>query len=68
MVPQALWFAGFVFLMLVLLLLLTEAVTAWLRGDLRAVARLIGSKAVVEEVHEEIQQAAPPRVRTGRAS
>ena len=67
-VPQALWFAGFVFLMLVLLLLLTEAVTAWLRGDLRAVARLIGSKAVVEEVHEEIQQAAPPRVRKGRAS
>ena len=67
-VPQALWFAGFVFLMLVLLLLLTEAVTAWLRGDLRAVARLIGSKAVIEEVHEEIQQAAPPLVRKGRAS
>ena len=67
-VPQALWFAGFVFLMLVLLLLLTEAVTAWMRGDLRAVARLIGSKAVIEEVHEEIQQAAPLRVRKGRRS
>ena len=67
-VPQALWFAGFVFLMLVLLLLLTEAVTAWMKGDLRAVARLIGSKAVIEEVHEEIQQAEPPHVRKGRSS
>jgi TRAP-type C4-dicarboxylate transport system permease small subunit len=67
-VPQALWFAGFVFLMLVLLLLLTEAVTAWMKGDLRAVARLIGSKAVVEEVHEELQQAVPPLVRKGRPS
>jgi TRAP-type C4-dicarboxylate transport system permease small subunit len=65
-VPQALWFAGFVFLMLVLLLLLTEAVAAWVKGDLRRVARLIGSKAVIEEVHEEIRQAAPPLVGKGR--
>ncbi len=67
-VPQALWFAGFVFLMLVLLLLLVEAVSAWAKGDMRAVARLIGSKAVIEEVQEEIQQATPMMARKGRRS
>jgi TRAP-type mannitol/chloroaromatic compound transport system permease small subunit len=58
-IPQVLWFAGFVFLMLVLLLLLVQALAAWKRGDLRGVARLIGSKAVIEEVQEEMQQAEP---------
>lgn len=67
-VPQALWFAGLVFLLLVLVLLLIEAVAAWTKGDLRMVARLIGSKAVIEEVHEEIRQAEPARVRKGRSS
>jgi TRAP-type C4-dicarboxylate transport system permease small subunit len=67
-VPQAAWFAGFVFLMLVLLLLLVEAVSAWAKGDLLAVARLIGSKAVTEEVQEEIEQAIPTLARKGRRS
>ena len=67
-VPQAVWLAGLVFLMLVLVLLLVEAVTAWMRGDLRAVARLIGSKAVAEEVHEEMQQAHTPAIREGERS
>ena len=66
--PQALWFTGFVFLMLVLLLLLVEAVSAWAKGDMRAVARLIGSKAVIEEVQEEIQQATPTLAHKGRRS
>jgi TRAP-type C4-dicarboxylate transport system permease small subunit len=67
-VPQALWFAGFVFLILVLLLLFAEAMAAWVKGDLRRVARLIGSKAVIEEVHEEIQQAEPALVSRGQPS
>jgi TRAP-type C4-dicarboxylate transport system permease small subunit len=67
-VPQALWVAGFVFLMLVLLLLVSEAVAAWMKGDLRRLARLIGSKAVIDEVHEEIQQVEPPLVGKGRRS
>jgi len=57
-IPQAIWFAGLVFLMIVLVLLLAEAVMAYLRGDLRKLARLIGSKAVAEEIEEEkIEQA-----------
>jgi TRAP-type C4-dicarboxylate transport system permease small subunit len=55
--PQALWLAGLVFLMLTLLLLLVQSVAAIARRDLRAVARLIGSKAVAEEVQEEISGA-----------
>ena len=53
-VPQALWVAGLVFLALTLLLLLAESLAALASGDLRAVAGLIGSKAVVEEVREEV--------------
>lgn len=53
-VPQALWFAGLVFLMLTLVLLLAQSATALATGDLRAVFRLIGSKAVAEEVQEEL--------------
>lgn len=67
-VPQAAWFAGFVFLMLVLVLLLVEAVSAWAKGNLRAVAGLIGSKAVIEEVQEEIELAVPEYARKGRRS
>ena len=65
-VPQALWFFGFVFLMLVLLLLLVESLIAWAKGDHRALARLIGSKAVVEEIQEEIQQTGPPSTKGDR--
>jgi hypothetical protein len=38
-----------------------QSLAAWIRGDLRGVARLIGSKAVAEEVQEEIAQAEPQR-------
>lgn len=53
-VPQALWLSGLVFLILTLLLLLAESAAALASRDLRGLARLIGSKAVVEEVHEEM--------------
>lgn len=53
-IPQALWFAGFVFLLAVIALLIVEGVVAMLRGDLASVARLIGSKAVTEEIDEEM--------------
>lgn len=58
-IPQALWFCGLVFLILVLVLLLVEALAAWGRSDLKGLARLIGSKAVREEVEEEIKQSQP---------
>jgi TRAP-type C4-dicarboxylate transport system permease small subunit len=52
-IPQAVWFAGFVFLLLVIVLLLIESGAAFLRGDLRGVVRLIGAKGVDEELDEE---------------
>jgi TRAP-type C4-dicarboxylate transport system permease small subunit len=61
-IPQSVWFAGFVFLMFVLLLLLVQSIAAWMQGNLRGVARLIGSKAVAEEVQEEIAQAEPQKL------
>jgi TRAP-type C4-dicarboxylate transport system permease small subunit len=67
-IPQAAWLAGFVFLLLVVLLLLAEAFAALAKRDLRAVARLIGSKAVVEEVQEEIELAEQPLHGKGGAS
>jgi TRAP-type C4-dicarboxylate transport system permease small subunit len=65
-VPQALWLAGLVFLAVTLLLLLVASLAAAIRGDLRTVARLIGSKAVVEEVQEEIAAEAPRHGKRGR--
>ncbi len=58
-IPQAFWVVGLAFLMLVLLLLLVEALIAWARKDAAALARLIGAKAVQEEIKEEVDQAAP---------
>lgn len=58
-IPQAFWVLGLAFLMLVLLLLLVEALIAWARKDAAALARLIGAKAVQEEIKEEVDQAAP---------
>ncbi|HMN88194.1 MAG TPA: TRAP transporter small permease [Bauldia sp.] len=51
--PQAVWFAGLVFLLLVTGLLFVEGAMALVRGDLAKVARLIGSKAVIQEVDAE---------------
>jgi TRAP-type C4-dicarboxylate transport system permease small subunit len=53
-IPQALWFAGLVFFVLVALLLLARAVMALLAGDLPGLFALIGSKSAVDEAHEEV--------------
>jgi TRAP-type C4-dicarboxylate transport system permease small subunit len=55
-VPQLVWLSGFIFLLLVLLLLLIEASSALVRGDFDKASRLIGSKAVSEEVTEEREE------------
>lgn len=52
-IPQSIWFAGFVFLLVVLILLIVEATRALSGGDLRKVAALIGAKGVDEEVDDE---------------
>ena len=56
-VPQALWFAGLVFFVLVALLLLTRAVIAFAKGDFATLFALIGSKSAVAEAEEEIRSA-----------
>ncbi len=56
-VPQAIWFAGLAFFVLVALLLLTRALLAYARGDLAVVFALIGSKSAVAEAEEEIRSA-----------
>lgn len=48
--PQALWFAGLLFLVCVLMLLLVQGVAAVVRGDLVGASRLIGCRSVAEEV------------------
>ncbi len=60
-IPQTMWFAGFVFLILVLVLLFVEALVAWKRGDLPSLSTLIGSKAIREEIDEEIEQLQPAK-------
>jgi TRAP-type C4-dicarboxylate transport system permease small subunit len=64
-IPQALWLAGLVFLPIVIALLVVEGVVAFARGDVAKVARLIGSKAVVEEIDAEMMSA---RDRKGEAA
>jgi TRAP-type C4-dicarboxylate transport system permease small subunit len=54
-IPQGLWFAGLVFFVVVALLLLLRALSAFVRGDLAAVASLIGSKSAAAEAHDEIE-------------
>jgi TRAP-type C4-dicarboxylate transport system permease small subunit len=67
-IPQATWVAGFLFLILVLLLLLVESIGALLRGDVRGFFALIGPKAIAEEVEEEKadQTAAIAEIREAR--
>jgi len=53
-VPQALWVAGLMFLLVIAGVLLIAGGAAYVRGDLARVARLIGPKAAQEEVDEEV--------------
>lgn len=52
--PQAIWVAGLVMFLLVGLLLLIEALSNLLKGNLHAVAQSIGTKSAAEEVNEEL--------------
>lgn len=53
-IPQGLWVVGFVFFVIVILLLIARSLQALLQGDLRTVNRLIGTRTLDEEVDEEI--------------
>ena len=63
-IPQAIWFAGLAFLPIVIALLFVEGVIALARCDVGKVARLIGSKAVVEEIDAEMVSARDRRGET----
>jgi TRAP-type C4-dicarboxylate transport system permease small subunit len=54
-IPQALWFAGLVFFVMVALLLLARSLQAVLTGDLPKLFELIGSKSAVAEAEEEVR-------------
>jgi len=54
-VPQALWFAGLVFFVMVALLLLVRSLHALAAGDLPKLFELIGSKSAVAEAEEEVR-------------
>jgi TRAP-type C4-dicarboxylate transport system permease small subunit len=66
-VPQAIWVAGLVMFLFVGLLLLIEAISNLLKGDLYAVAQAIGTKSAAEEVNEELQFIADGAVAQVRA-
>lgn len=53
--PQGLWFAGLVFCVTATVLLLVRSITAWVKGDLDRLFRLVGSKSAVAEAEEEIK-------------
>jgi TRAP-type C4-dicarboxylate transport system permease small subunit len=53
-IPQALWFAGLLFLLAVTLLLAARALLALARKDFDGVFAVIGSKSAVAEAKEEI--------------
>jgi TRAP-type C4-dicarboxylate transport system permease small subunit len=54
-IPQALWFAGLVFFVMVALLLLARSLHAFFGGDLAKLFELIGSKSAVAEAEEEVR-------------
>jgi TRAP-type C4-dicarboxylate transport system permease small subunit len=54
-IPQAMWFAGLVFFVLVALLLLARSLHAFATGDLPKLFELIGSKSAVAEAEEEVR-------------
>jgi TRAP-type C4-dicarboxylate transport system permease small subunit len=54
-IPQALWVVGLVFFVAVALLLLARALPFYVKGDLRTLFDLIGSKSAVAEAEEEIR-------------
>jgi len=53
-IPQGLWVLGFVSFLFIATILLLDAVGKLMRGDFRAVSRVIGTKSAEEEVEEEL--------------
>jgi TRAP-type C4-dicarboxylate transport system permease small subunit len=53
-IPQALWVAGFILFMLVLLVVLARTIGLLLQGDMRGVGRIAGIRTVQEEVRDEV--------------
>lgn len=58
--PQLIWVLGFVFFLVIAMLLLFRALMLLIAGDPRAVMRLIGSRSVTEEIEAEIGGTQPP--------
>jgi TRAP-type C4-dicarboxylate transport system permease small subunit len=52
-IPQAFWFAGFVFVMLVIVLIAFRIVVAVFQRDWVRIAQLVGARGLDEEVEEE---------------
>ena len=52
-VPQAFWFAGFVFVMIVVVLITLRIVVAVFQRDWPRIAELVGARGLDEEVEEE---------------
>lgn len=52
-VPQAFWFAGFVFVMIVVVLITLRIVAAVYQRDWVRIAQLIGARGLDEEIEEE---------------
>jgi TRAP-type C4-dicarboxylate transport system permease small subunit len=64
-IPQALWLGGLVFLLLVVVVLLIEGAVALARRDLGRLFGLIGSRALQDELRDEIEAADRERDGTG---
>jgi hypothetical protein len=65
-VPQALWGAGLLLFLLCGLLLLLRSLWAFVRGRFGDVQDLIGSRSIIEETAEEVEDALMRRAAEGR--
>lgn len=59
--PQALWFAGIAVFVLLAAILFARSAAALLRGDMKQVRDLAGSKTAQDELEEELAEAAARR-------
>ena len=66
-IPQALWGAGLVLFLLCALLLLVRSLWALARGRFGEVQDLIGSRSILEETAEEVEDAATRLAAEGRS-
>jgi TRAP-type C4-dicarboxylate transport system permease small subunit len=66
-IPQALWIVGLLGFVIVGILLLLQAVSMILRGDLAGAGRAIGTRSAEEEIEDEIRDLKERAEREGRA-